>query len=131
MKFVAKKSQCCARKGYICHEFETNDVEKMAQFILNSYSYGGDSDRRDDDYACLYDSLTDFEKEKFTDSDERAAILKDYAGKIKYQDLPKGSKMLYTSGGFGWDLIPVHTTKDIINELVSMNWSDLDIDFTE
>jgi hypothetical protein len=95
---------------------------------LAAYSYGADGcDGRDNDYACLYDSLAEFENDRFDDEDERKSLLEDYQGKVNYDELPKNSKMLYMSGGYGWDLTPVSGPQDIISELLAVDWSDLTI----
>lgn len=132
MKFVAKKSQCCVRAGHVCHEFETDDVQKMADYILAAYSYGADGcDRRDDDYACVYNCLADFESENFSEEDEKETKLADYVGVTPYAELPADSKLLYMSGGYGWDLVPVSSPRQIIDELISVDWADLVIEFDD
>jgi hypothetical protein len=121
--------------GKICHEHETNNIEKMASYMMIAYAYGNDSsDRRDNDWAALYNSLAEFENDhdfSTMDKDEHNEFFGNYAGRAKYNELPKNSKLLYICGSFGWVLSPISGPQDIINELLSIDWGDLTLDYEE
>jgi len=96
--------------------------------MLAAYAYGADGcDRRDDDYACIYDNLSNFEEEQFIDDERRAEFMEQYQGVIAYSDLPHNSQLLYILCGGAWELAPVKGPNDIIKELVSTPWTDLDV----
>jgi len=96
MKFIAKKSQCCTMAGTICHEFETENVQKMADFIMAAYSYGGCQDRRDDDFA----------------------------------EIQNGS-LIITCYGTVFEPVKIESPQTIIDELLSLEWADLQIDYED
>lgn len=111
--------------GHVCHEFESDDVQAMADYMLASYAFGADSaDRRDDDYAQVYSSLADFESVNFADDDGKDYQLKTYVGETPYSELPAGSNLLYIASNHGWELIPISNPRQIIDELNSFCWDD-------
>ena len=131
MKFLAKKSDCCIMAGHVCHELESENEKIMADYILAAFAFGCPTDRRDDDYSFVCDSLATFENERFAAEDDRGMLMNDYCGTTNYSDLPKDSKLLYVANSCGWYLIPISTQKDIIHELTGIEWPDLRIEYTE
>ena len=124
MKFIAKKSTCCTEAGKIVNCFQTDNLETMAQYIIGAYAYGNNqADRRDDDFACVFADKYEFE-ELFDE-----IPINQFIGK-NYNAIPYNKRLLYICGKFGWDLIPVgNNPQEIIDTLLSLDWSDLEIDY--
>jgi len=93
MKFIAKKSQCCTMAGTICHEFETDNIEEMADFISDAYAFGSSQDSRDDDMAVIEEG-----------------------------------NLIVTHCGVTYEPVKIESPQTIIDELLNLDWADLDVD---
>jgi hypothetical protein len=134
MKFTARKAKHCTWAGIACHEFETNNVKKMAEYIMTAYSNGlNNLDRRDNDSAYLCDSRAGYEMDNWGDitEEEKTQHLANYNGSIAYDSLPTDSLLLYVSHNGFWRLVPIRLDRNIIDELLSMGWADLEIDWKD
>ena len=116
MKFTAK------RNGKVMHCIETNDLDIMAQSMLAAYVYSCKNDDLNENYACIFETKSDFEK-VYSGLPKKA-----FTGK-NYYSISNNERLLYIHEKDNWDLIPIgYNSQKIINILLNLNW-DLDISY--